>query len=83
MSALPSPHPTVIKIGGAELDSESFLQNLVAAVQELRRGGEDVVVVHGGGKTIAHYQQALGLKPEFPGRLAGHHRGKPGTWSRW
>ena len=65
MSALPSPHPTVIKIGGAELDSESFLQNLVAAVQELRRGGEDVVVVHGGGKTIAHYQQALGLKPEF------------------
>ena len=65
MSEISAPAPTVIKIGGAELDSESFLRELAATVQELRRGGESVVVVHGGGKTIAHYQQALGLKSEF------------------
>ncbi len=65
MSELSSPAPTVIKIGGAELDRESFLQELVTTVQGLRRGAEPVVVVHGGGKSIAHYQQALGLQPEF------------------
>lgn len=65
MSELSFPAPTVVKIGGAELDQASFLQALVAAVQELRDNGESVVVVHGGGKTIARYQQALGLTPEF------------------
>ncbi len=63
MSAFPAP--IVVKIGGAELDNTSFLQELGTAVQALHRSADGVVVVHGGGKTIAHYQQALGLKPKF------------------
>lgn len=65
MSNKLSPAPTVIKIGGGELDSETFLKELVETVQGLLREGESVVVVHGGGKTIAQYQQALGLEPKF------------------
>ena len=60
-----SSQATVIKIGGGELDSEAFLQELVSAIRGLRDDGERIVVVHGGGKTIAQYQQALGLEPEF------------------
>ncbi len=65
MTEATSSQATVIKIGGGELDSEAFLQELVSAIQGLRDGGESIVVVHGGGKTIAQYQQALGLEPEF------------------
>ena len=65
MSEVTSSQATVIKIGGGELDSEAFLQELVSAIRGLRDDGESIVVVHGGGKTIAQYQQALGLEPEF------------------
>lgn len=65
MNADPRPAPLVVKIGGGELDSEDFLVEFARTLQELRERGERVVVVHGGGKTIADYQQALGLQPEF------------------
>ncbi len=61
----------VIKIGGNEVDDESFLAGLVETIRQMR--SEDgapnhcpqPVIVHGGGKEIAHLQNALGLTPAF------------------
>jgi acetylglutamate kinase len=55
----------VIKVGGNELDDPSFLDGLVLAVRAVKAEGHLPVVVHGGGKTIAHYQAQLGLEARF------------------
>ena len=56
---------TVIKVGGNELDDEAFLTGLVAAVRMLKEQGHFPIIVHGGGKTIAAYQERLGLETQF------------------
>jgi acetylglutamate kinase len=48
----------VIKIGGNELDSQSFLDGLATTIANLN---EPVIVVHGGGQAIAELQGKLGL----------------------
>ncbi len=54
----------VIKVGGNELDDPAFLDGLVGAIGWL--GAEHrVVLVHGGGKEIAAWQEKLGLMPRF------------------
>ena len=50
----------VIKIGGNELENEHFVRGLVAAVADLET---PAVLVHGGGRAIATWQQRLGLEP--------------------
>jgi acetylglutamate kinase len=55
----------VIKVGGNELDDPAFLEGLAHAVQAVQHEGHVPVIVHGGGKTIAHYQEKLGLTPRF------------------
>ncbi len=55
----------VIKVGGNELDDPSFLDGLVLAVRAVKNEGHLPVIVHGGGKTIAHYQERLGLQARF------------------
>lgn len=55
----------VLKVGGNELDDESFLFGLAQAVATILAQGHFPVVVHGGGKAIADYQQRLGLKTAF------------------
>ncbi|NJN81678.1 MAG: acetylglutamate kinase [Caldilineaceae bacterium] len=55
----------VIKVGGNELDDDAFLAGLVKATQSILDAGHFPVIVHGGGKTIAHYQQRLGLEARF------------------
>lgn len=59
------PYIVVIKVGGNELDDDAFLQGLVKAIQSLRNEGHFPVIVHGGGKTIAQYQERLGLATQF------------------
>ena len=54
----------VVKIGGNEVDDETFLAGLVGSVKELR-GAHQPVVVHGGGKEIARLQSDLNLTPKF------------------
>ncbi len=65
MTATANAYPVVIKIGGGELDDPAFVAELVLAVKMLGTNGQRVIVVHGGGKTIAAYQQALGLETRF------------------
>ena len=61
----PSSYIIVLKVGGNELDDESFLFGLAQAVKTILGQGHFPVVVHGGGKAIADYQQRLGLKTAF------------------
>ena len=56
--------PLVIKVGGNEIDQEDFLAKLVAAVAGVRKGAAPIIV-HGGGKEIACWQERLGLVPHF------------------
>jgi acetylglutamate kinase len=58
-------YTVVIKVGGNELDDPAFLDALVLAVQAIQNDGHTPVIVHGGGKTIAQYQQKLGLEAKF------------------
>lgn len=55
----------VLKVGGNELDDESFLLGLAQAVRTMFDQGYFPIVVHGGGKAIADYQKRLGLTPSF------------------
>ncbi len=61
----PGRYVTVLKVGGNELDDAAFLTGLANAVQAVLDQGHMPVIVHGGGKTIAAYQQQLGLEPKF------------------
>jgi acetylglutamate kinase len=55
----------VVKVGGNELDDPAFLNGLVLAVKAIQEEGHQPIIVHGGGKTIAQYQEKLGLRAEF------------------
>lgn len=55
----------VLKVGGNELDDESFLHGLAKVTKMILQAGNMPVIVHGGGKTIAEYQERLGLTPTF------------------
>ncbi len=55
----------VLKVGGNELDDDTFLYGLAQAVRSLQEGGKQPVIVHGGGKAIADLQTKLGLKTQF------------------
>lgn len=56
--------PTLLKVGGNEIDDDAFLAGFVAAVAELR-GQTPVLIVHGGGKEIGDLHQRLGVPFEF------------------
>src|SRR5688572_24340930 len=59
------PYIVVIKVGGNELDDPAFLDGLTLAVRAVQAENHVPVIVHGGGKTIAAYQEKLGLTPRF------------------
>lgn len=60
----------VLKVGGSELENilpeaeGDFVAGLIAAVRALQQDAA-VVLVHGGGKTIANLQTRLGLEARF------------------
>ena len=52
----------VVKVGGSTLGSlDTTLEDLVA----IQREGSQVVVVHGGGKTITEWMERQGVRPKF------------------
>ncbi|HRW05014.1 MAG TPA: acetylglutamate kinase [Caldilineaceae bacterium] len=55
----------VLKVGGNELDDENFLYGLALTIKKIIADGHSPIIVHGGGKAIAHYQKSLGLVPQF------------------
>jgi acetylglutamate kinase len=55
------PYVVVLKVGGNELDDESFLFGLVQAVQTVLGEGHFPVIVHGGGKAVTELGARLGI----------------------
>jgi acetylglutamate kinase len=55
----------VVKIGGAAIEDAGILHGCAEAVAQLVKQGDRVVIVHGGGKTLSHTLQQLGIKSEF------------------
>ena len=54
--------PTVIKIGGSTLGRhDTTLSDLVS----LQKQGFELVVIHGGGKTISEWMEKQGVRPKF------------------
>jgi acetylglutamate kinase len=54
------PPPTLLKVGGNEIDDNAFLAGFVAAVTTLHRQGP-LIIVHGGGKEIGALHDRLGV----------------------
>src|SRR5207302_114314 len=73
LNAMPGPHtpvtpkvrPTLVKIGGSMMDDEASLAGLCAALAALRRKGERLMLVHGGGKDITRHLAWLQEEPVF------------------
>ncbi len=55
----------VIKIGGALLDDATQVERCARCVAELVAAGDQVAVVHGGGKALTRLLDRLGKKSEF------------------
>lgn len=51
----------VIKVGGAQLNDNARIGQLVAYVEDVLGAGHDVIIVHGGGCEIAEYHHRLGV----------------------
>lgn len=52
----------IIKIGGNEMNTPGFLDELARRIAELSYADEPIVLVHGGGREIATLQARLGLE---------------------
>lgn len=55
----------VVKIGGDAAENKRVRRLLAGQVAALRKAGHDVVVVHGGGKTLTKVLAAMGVEAEF------------------
>ncbi len=55
----------LIKLGGAALQDESVLTEVVQAIRQLRRIGFEIIVVHGGGPAINSELQKKGISWSF------------------
>lgn len=55
----------VVKIGGDAAESKRVRRSLAGQIAALRKAGHDVVVVHGGGKTLTKVLRAMGIGAEF------------------
>ena len=71
--------PIVVKIGGSTLgDEDTTLEDVVA----LRKRGERVIVVHGGGAMISDWLERLEVSSVFIDGLRLHERRCPGRGDR-
>lgn len=55
----------VIKLGGSILVNAELRKTLVAQIAELHRAGNELILVHGGGKQIAALLTKLGVESRF------------------
>jgi acetylglutamate kinase len=56
--------PTVIKVGGNDLSTPGFTDQLAAAVYDLSQA-EPCILVHGGGRAITDLMARLGIEPVY------------------
>lgn len=67
LNLLPSkPRMTqVIKVGGNELDDPSFLGQFAATIAQMKRAGEQPIIVHGGGKVLTELLAMMNVPTRF------------------
>ncbi len=56
--------PIVIKVGGNDLDTPGFVDDLAGTIAELNRR-TPCVLVHGGGRAVTQLQKQLGIEPLY------------------
>ncbi|MGH9407414.1 MAG: acetylglutamate kinase [Terriglobia bacterium] len=59
----------VVKIGGDAIESARARKHIARQLAALRGAGEDLAVVHGGGKRLTQVLRELGIPTEFDGGL--------------
>ncbi|MGZ3633402.1 MAG: acetylglutamate kinase [Parachlamydiaceae bacterium] len=55
----------VIKYGGAAMQSPEFMQEVLEDIAHLKKQGNSVIVVHGGGVEISSHLKRLQINPRF------------------
>lgn len=55
----------LVKLGGSVITDGSYRKSIVKQLVQLRDEGFNICIVHGGGKLISHYLNALNIKSEF------------------
>lgn len=56
--------PTIVKIGGAAIESPDLRRRIARRIADLHHGGGRLVLVHGGGGEVDRLVAALGMKTE-------------------
>jgi acetylglutamate kinase len=59
----------VVKIAGALLERDEDVQMLARQISELARGGNELLVIHGGGKIFTSLLERMGIASHFVGGL--------------
>jgi acetylglutamate kinase len=55
----------VVKLGGSLLTDKDLLEGIIGQISALRTEGNEVILVHGGGKQIKHYLEQLRIPSRF------------------
>lgn len=55
----------LIKLSGKVIDEEGSLNKFVSKVKKLKKEGNSILIVHGGGKQISLWMKKLKLEPKF------------------
>ncbi len=58
-----------VKLGGSILEDESVRTSILRQITELRCAGHEIILVHGGGKSLSRRLTQLGLLSRFVGGL--------------
>ncbi len=54
-----------VKLGGSILEDVDVRRSILEQVARMRRAGHEVVLVHGGGKSLSRRLKQLGMEPRF------------------
>lgn len=55
----------LIKLSGKVIDEEKSLKKFISKVKKLKKEGNSILIVHGGGKQVSLWMKELKLKPKF------------------
>jgi acetylglutamate kinase len=58
-----------VKLGGSILEDNSIRQSVLGQIRELKACGHEIILVHGGGKSLSRRLTQLGLESRFVGGL--------------
>jgi acetylglutamate kinase len=63
------PLRLTVKLGGSILEDAAIRSSILSQIADIRRQGHEVILVHGGGKSLSRRLNQLGLESRFVGGL--------------